>query len=515
MNLEEPESTADPVADGETSRRLYGRYQLIVFFGGVGIILWLASPVFWSHYHRWQFENGTTDSRLNAEAYFIGQGAESLDYLLKRLRHPHPEVRAISAHALGQIGDRRAVQPLIEHLEDDNEERTVVEASAIALGLIGDFRAGPALMKALDGDFLFIRYYSALSLVRLTGQNIAIDRPAWESWWNDQKHLPPIPKRKRPKGSAFLLSYQQLVEKHFYKAVVGTAQDNISAILQPKWVGPEDPAIVKLLDDAQLVYGIVESAPPRALPAKLLNHHQVVNLSMGGRYTVVMAGPLGGFGTAYCADVDDRDYTFGVSGFLRNGTLVPYDHLTETFWNPIDGVGLLGPLAGKHMKRIPLVHCRWGLWKKRFPNTRILSPKSYKNGRLAKTYLMPIYPNYDTTEDILCPLVHEDNDKRVPTKEKVLGIHVGGHCRAYPVSELEKAGGLISERIGEREILVQWSRKDNLLVARYKDGSYVPAVPANWFVWYAYHPETEIFRDKGKGDKETRERREQSVVSDQ
>jgi len=228
MNLGEPESAADPVADVETSRRLYGRYQLVVLIGGVGIILWLASPVFWSHYHRWQFENGPTDSRLNAEAYFIGQGAESLDYLLKRLRHPHPEVRAISAHALGQIGDRRAVQPLIAHLEDDNEERTVVEASAIALGLIGDFRAGAALMKALDGDFLFIRYYSALSLVRLTGQNIAIDRPAWESWWNDQKHLPPIPKRKRPKGSAFLLSSQQLIEKHFYKAVVGTAQDKMA-----------------------------------------------------------------------------------------------------------------------------------------------------------------------------------------------------------------------------------------------------------------------------------------------
>jgi phycocyanobilin lyase subunit alpha len=58
-------------------------------------------------------------------------------------------LRRNAARALGKLGDRRAVMPLIECLEFP--DFYVREAAAQALEMLGDKRAIPALMKLLDG----------------------------------------------------------------------------------------------------------------------------------------------------------------------------------------------------------------------------------------------------------------------------------------------------------------------------------------------------------------------------
>ncbi len=55
------------------------------------------------------------------------------------LRHPVPSVPPMAAETLGKIGDRRAVEPLVEVL-GTSREPGLLEAAAEALGRLGERR---------------------------------------------------------------------------------------------------------------------------------------------------------------------------------------------------------------------------------------------------------------------------------------------------------------------------------------------------------------------------------------
>lgn len=76
-------------------------------------------------------------------------GRDALALLVPHLRHPSDEVRFYVADALGMLGDRRAVQPLLEGLASED----LVEnkgAYLTALGCLGDPRAVEALSEYVD-----------------------------------------------------------------------------------------------------------------------------------------------------------------------------------------------------------------------------------------------------------------------------------------------------------------------------------------------------------------------------
>lgn len=99
-------------------------------------------------------------------------------------------VREVAARALGEIGDARAVKPLIKVLQSGNWE--VSGTSAKALGKIGDERAVQALVETLEGRDESVRWYAARALETITGQDLGDDRQAWQAWLEenqDQKEI--------------------------------------------------------------------------------------------------------------------------------------------------------------------------------------------------------------------------------------------------------------------------------------------------------------------------------------
>jgi HEAT repeat protein len=75
--------------------------------------------------------------------------------------------RQAAAQALGQIGDARAVKPLVSVLKDKNNENDVRRAAAEALGQIGDARAVKPLIGMLQHSDRIIRRAAAITLVAL------------------------------------------------------------------------------------------------------------------------------------------------------------------------------------------------------------------------------------------------------------------------------------------------------------------------------------------------------------
>jgi len=84
--------------------------------------------------------------------------------LIRALDNEDRSVRTAAVEALGELGDSRAVLPLISLLEDPGEETALREQVCAALGLIGGPRAVEALASVLKDDDWDVRGAAAEAL---------------------------------------------------------------------------------------------------------------------------------------------------------------------------------------------------------------------------------------------------------------------------------------------------------------------------------------------------------------
>ncbi len=93
----------------------------------------------------------------------------------------------MAAWSLGDLGDPRAVEPLITALRTEKEE-SVRWTAAAALGDFRDLRAVQPLIVALRTDANeTVRSNAFVVLGRLTGQRFGEDAAAWQEWWDANK----------------------------------------------------------------------------------------------------------------------------------------------------------------------------------------------------------------------------------------------------------------------------------------------------------------------------------------
>jgi len=78
------------------------------------------------------------------------------------LADPHWKTRWQAAQALGELGDSRAIEPLIAALEDDNQWVRIVAIEA--LGLLGAQEATEYLLSFLENDSIWVRRASVVAL---------------------------------------------------------------------------------------------------------------------------------------------------------------------------------------------------------------------------------------------------------------------------------------------------------------------------------------------------------------
>lgn len=98
------------------------------------------------------------DTRIWGEASgaLIEIGEPAVEPLILALKDVNPRVRWIAAAALGEIGDARAVEPLVNAITTD-PERDVRWHAVDSLGKIGDVRAIGPLTQSLKDKDSFVR----------------------------------------------------------------------------------------------------------------------------------------------------------------------------------------------------------------------------------------------------------------------------------------------------------------------------------------------------------------------
>ena len=266
----------------------------------------------------------------------------------------------------------------------------------------------------------------------------------------------------------------------------GPAKDGIPAIDRPIFVTAKQGGTFLKDDDG--VLGVAHRGVVRAYPIRILNWHEIVNDRFADQPVLITFCPLCGTGMVFESRADDRTLDFGVSGLLYNSDVLMYDRQTQSLWSQIMMRAVSGPMNGKRLTPIAVTHTTWADWRKSHPATQVLSAET---GHV-RSYDRNPYAGYETSESVLFPV--EFRAAGYHPKERVLGIVLGGQYKAYPFVELGKGPGMVSDRVGGVAVTVRFDRGAPRATAHAADGAQLPAVVGFWFAWYAFHPQTGIYR---------------------
>ena len=241
--------------------------------------------------------------------------------------------------------------------------------------------------------------------------------------------------------------------------------------------------------DQRIVFGLVIGAEAVALPRNIMEIHEMVNMTVGGRRLGIPYCTLCGSAQAYFTDSIPAGITVPVlrtSGLLVRSNKVMYDLVTSSVFDTFTGEALSGPLqdAGVVLEQASVVVTTWGEWKAAHPDTRIVA----RDGGIGREYPMDPLRGRDDNGPIF-PI--GDVDPRLPVQANIVGvISPDGTPVAFPVDQARAA--LADGRdvvFRDLEVLGDGGG----LRVRVRGGDELAAHQAFWFAWSQFHPETVIW----------------------
>ena len=220
-----------------------------------------------------------------------------------------------------------------------------------------------------------------------------------------------------------------------------------TAVHQPEFVAASE---VTFLQDDDIMLGVVSGKVAKAFPAADLSQHGAVFDKLpDGPISVTWCGVCN-TGVVFRAEVKGRTLHFQYDRMV-GANEVQKDLETGTSWQQATGEAIDGPLKGTRLTLYPVVRTTWAEWRKRYPRTMVLKPLPGYAERM---------PNRSTRIKAVTRLGPEGApngalalDKRLPARETVAGLEVGGETVAYPFSELRIAR-VVNDRVGGLPIVI-------------------------------------------------------------
>ena len=227
----------------------------------------------------------------------------------------------------------------------------------------------------------------------------------------------------------------------------GPGKDGIPSIDRPLFESIADAD--RWLGDLEPVQVVELNGEVKAYPIGILIWHEIVNDTVGGVPVAVTYCPLCNTALTFDRRVGDRVLDFGVSGNLRFSDLIMYDRQTETWWQQLEGIGIVGELTGVELTFIPSPLVSWGDFKLANPDAMVLSRDTgFPRGTFP--YGQNPYTGYDTASPFL--FFGEDDD-RLNQLDRIVAISDGDEAVAIPFKVLEKEP-VVSLTLKERELVV-------------------------------------------------------------
>ena len=304
----------------------------------------------------------------------------------------------------------------------------------------------------------------------------------------------------------------------------GVRQDGIPPLRSPAMLAADD---IGYLEDDHIVFGISVDGDARAYPKRVLAWHEMFVDVVGGRPVAGVYCTLCGTVILYFTEQDGVNHALGTSGFLYRSNKLMYDRASQSLWSTMRGAPVVGPLVGKGivLERGSVVTTTWGEWRRRHPDTRVLSletghQRDYSEGAAYREYfatdeLMFAVPALDTRlknkDEVFTVLLADHPDRPLAISADFLAAHPvhhdaieetalvvltdpSGANRAY-ASEGTMFTGYDGDRSVRDDSGATWTMDEHALTA--EDGRSLHRIPAQrafWFGWYAAFPHTRLVR---------------------
>ena len=201
----------------------------------------------------------------------------------------------------------------------------------------------------------------------------------------------------------------------------GVRQDGIPPLRNPAMLPAQQ---ADYLAEDNVVFGISVNGDARAYPKRILAWHEMFVDVVGGVPVAGVYCTLCGTVILYRTEHDGVNHALGTSGFLYRSNKLMYDQATQSLWSTMRGTPVVGPLAGTGvvLDRGSVVTTTWGEWRRRHPDTRVLSletghERDYSEGAA--------YREYFATDELMfqVPLL----DARLRNKDEVFTLRLAAH----------------------------------------------------------------------------------------
>ena len=286
---------------------------------------------------------------------------------------------------------------------------------------------------------------------------------------------------KSRKISGFDVSNATVPRKEILHGGVG--RDDIPSIDNPLFITPDQ---ARFLQPRDYVVSVTVGETTRAYPLRILNHHEIVNDSIGDEYFAVTYCPLCGTAMVFDRKVENRVRTFGVSGLLYNSDVLMYDRESESLWSQLGITAIAGPMAGTTLQWRNSAVMKWKAWKERYPTGKVLSTETGK----FRNYDSNPYTDYERSSSTMFPVPFDR--KELKKKDLIFGIVIDGKAKAYQAAHFPP-GKAFSDSVNGRNILVTLDAESGQFQAvDAKTRDIIPSVRAYWFAWQAFYPDTEV-----------------------
>jgi hypothetical protein len=251
----------------------------------------------------------------------------------------------------------------------------------------------------------------------------------------------------------------------------------------------DDPAVTAAAAgdwyaDDGLVFGVTVGTAARAYPKHIMEVHEMVNDTLGGRRIGMPYCTLCRSAQAYFTDnVAGFAPVLRTSGLLSRSNKFMYDLSTWSAVDTFTGEAISGPLhkAGVTLQQVSVVTSTWGEWRAAYPHTTIVA----RDGGIGRSYPRDPLGGRDDQGPIF-PV--GDVDPRLRVQDLVVGVLAGdGTPVAFPVGAVRLAleAGEAVELAGGRVV-----RDAGGLRAIAGDQQEVVTHEAFWFAWSQFYPGT-------------------------
>ncbi len=196
----------------------------------------------------------------------------------------------------------------------------------------------------------------------------------------------------------------------------------------------------------------------KAYPLNMLSIHEIANDTLSGIPILATFCPLCNAGIVFDRRLKHKgkEYLldFEVSGMLRKSDMVMADKQTETWWQQLEGKGIVGTLEGAELSVIPSLVISVEEFFNRYPNGKILS-KNTGIPNAEESYGINFYKNYDDPNNkpydrFFSP---DEVDPRLPAMERIVDIRSSGEFKVYPFSAVKK-NGVINDQFNGKNVVL-------------------------------------------------------------